>query len=82
MGWGLGYPLSQDQKKPLDWKGISFALCNRIQLLGLLVKLCASRADCRGVASPKRQGTRPGGPSAVCAFPTVPMILIRKDWNR
>lgn len=30
LGWGLGYPLSQDQKKPLDWKGIAFALHNRI----------------------------------------------------
>lgn len=45
MGWGLGYPLSPDQKKPVDWKGISFALHKRIQHSGLLVKLWANIAD-------------------------------------
>lgn len=36
--WVTHYPLSLEQKEPLDWKGISSALCNRI-LLGLWVKL-------------------------------------------
>lgn len=45
LGWGLGYPLSLDQKKPVDWKGISFALHKRIQRSGLLVKLYANIAD-------------------------------------
>lgn len=45
LGWGLGYPLSPDQKKPVDWKGISFALHKRIQHSGLLVKLWANIAD-------------------------------------
>ena len=44
MGWGLGYRLSLDQKKPVDWKGISFALHKRIQRSGLLVKLWANIA--------------------------------------
>ena len=43
-GWGLGYPQSLDQKKPKDWKGISFALSERMQLSGLRVELCATRA--------------------------------------
>lgn len=46
VGVGIGLPLSLDQKKPVDWKGISFALHKRIQRSGLLVKLCANIADC------------------------------------
>lgn len=29
LGWGLGDPLRLDQKKPVDWNGISSALCRR-----------------------------------------------------
>lgn len=78
-GWGLGYPVSLDQKKPVAWKGISFALRRRISQ-ALCKCSCLPRSEWPGIKG-RGKARCPWSPWTVCSLHKVPFTTLRKDEN-